>query len=51
MPNIFEIQIMMKTGFFNKLTSNIVLKADLNDSGNTKHGQRSYSMEQRVDWC
>lgn len=43
MPNTFDIPISMKTGSFNKLTSNMVLIADLNDSGNTKHGQRSYS--------
>lgn len=45
MPNTFEMPMSINTGSFNKLTSNIVLMADLNDSGSTKHGHKSYSVE------
>lgn len=42
-PNTLLIPISMKTGSFSKLTSSIVAIADLNDSGKTKHGHKSYS--------
>lgn len=43
MPNILEIPINIKTGSFSRLTSSIAPIADLNDSGKTKHGHKSYS--------
>lgn len=44
-PKTFEIPMSINTGSLSKLTSNIVPMADLKDSGSTKHGQRSYSVE------
>lgn len=53
MPKTLEIPISIKTGSFNKLTSNMVLMADLNDSGNTKHGHKSYSVWNKkiINFC
>lgn len=45
---MLETPISMNTGSFNKLTSNMVAIADLNDSGKTKHGHKSYSDEHKV---
>ncbi len=43
MPKTLLIPINMNTGSFSKLTSSMVEIADLNDSGKTKHGHKSYS--------